>query len=77
MLELNAVFISMYSQVFCERLHTFFVLGIACMSVLNQAVNDWPHLAFDAFAAQHAFRRKVVEICILLHFRERLVLLVG
>ena len=52
-------------------------LGVPCLSVLDQTLKDWPHLALDPVAAQHAFHRKVVEICVLLHFRERLVLLVG
>lgn len=67
----------MYPQVLCERLQTLLVLKIACQSALFQALNDWLYLALDSLAAQRAFRRKIVEIGVLFHFRERLVLLVG
>jgi len=43
----------------------------------HQVLSDWLQLPFNPFAAQHAFRRKIVEIGVLLHFRERLVLLIG
>jgi hypothetical protein len=53
------------------------VLKITCLVARYQSLDDWPQLALDTLSAQHAFRRKVVEIAVLLHFRERLVLLVG
>ena len=67
----------MYPQAFCERLRMLFALKITRPAALGQALNDWPQLAFDSFAAQHAFCRKVVEIGVQLYSRQRLVLLLG
>ena len=53
------------------------ILAGGWLPAAHHTVNHWPHPALDRIAAQRAFRRKVVEIGVLLHFRECRVLLVG